>query len=75
MACPQTYNQMSHLHRTKHAFALKTFFFLLLLYYFPANAQQDTTLKNTLPAQGKMINDKPVGKGWVNMLSPGQLAF
>lgn len=32
-------------------------------------AQQDTTLKNTLPAAGKLVNNKPTGKGWVNLLS------
>jgi hypothetical protein len=29
---------------------------------------QDTTLKVTLPDAGKMVNDKPVGKNWVNLL-------
>src|SRR5471032_2311717 len=36
------------------------------------NVAQDTTekrLKITLPSKGKFVNDKPVGKGWVNMLS------
>lgn len=32
-------------------------------------AQQDTTLKITLPKAGELVNDKPVGKGWVNLLS------
>ncbi|MEO6317115.1 MAG: DUF1080 domain-containing protein [Chitinophagaceae bacterium] len=32
-------------------------------------AQQSTTLENTLPKDGKMVRDKPVGKGWVNLLS------
>jgi len=31
-------------------------------------AQQDTTLQQTLPAGGKLINEKPIGKGWVNLL-------
>ena len=31
-------------------------------------AQADTSLKSTLPPSGKMINNKPVGKGWVNLL-------
>jgi len=31
-------------------------------------AQADTSLKNTLPTSGKTINNKPVGKGWVNLL-------
>src|SRR5216110_3354414 len=34
-----------------------------------ANAQQDTTLKNTLPASGKLVHDKPIGKGWISLLS------
>lgn len=32
-------------------------------------AQQDTTLKNTLPASGQLVHDEPAGKGWVNLLS------
>lgn len=28
----------------------------------------DTTLQNTLPKEGKMVNDKPVGKGWTNLI-------
>ncbi len=35
----------------------------------PGMAQQDTTLKITLPKAGELVNDKPVGKGWVNLLS------
>lgn len=42
---------------------------LLLCVYLPAQAQPDTTLKNTLPKTGKLVNDKPVGKGWVNLLA------
>lgn len=34
-----------------------------------ALAQRDTTAqKITVPADGKLINDKPIGQGWVNML-------
>jgi hypothetical protein len=32
-------------------------------------AQQDTTLQNTLPKAGQLVQDKPVGKGWINLLS------
>ena len=32
-------------------------------------AQQDTALKITMPKAGKLVNDKPVGKGWINLLS------
>src|SRR5215203_4647521 len=42
---------------------------LLLVIFSPVNAQQDNTLKNTLPTAGKMVRDKPVGKGWVNLLT------
>lgn len=42
---------------------------LLTILNFSAFAQQDTTLKNTLPRSGKMVHDKPVGKGWINLLS------
>lgn len=47
-------------------------FYLLLitvLYYTIISAQPDLSLKNTLPASGKLVNDKPVGKGWVNLLN------
>ena len=54
---------------SKNAFKLTTLFLLFLIYYTPANAQQDTTLKNTLPAAGKMVDDKPTGKGWINLLT------
>jgi len=33
-----------------------------------AFAQKDTALKVTMPATGKLHNDKPAGKGWVNLL-------
>src|SRR5690349_10107585 len=50
-------------------YKLVIIFFLFVFNHFSANAQQDTSLKNTLPASGKLVKDKPVGKGWVNMLS------
>lgn len=46
------------------AFAVST-----LLFCSTAFAQQDATLKNTLPKAGRLVQDKPVGKGWVNLLS------
>ena len=58
-----------HLRSRIKARPLTMFFLLLLFYYFPANAQPDTLLKNSLPSAGKMINDKPVGKGWINLLT------
>lgn len=42
---------------------------MVLTAYNAAHAQADTTLKNTLPAAGKMVNGKPAGKGWVDMLA------
>jgi hypothetical protein len=44
-------------------------FLSLMIFSFSGIAQQDTTLENTLPSSGKMIHDKPVGKGWVNLLA------
>jgi hypothetical protein len=35
-------------------------------------AQPDATLKNTLPESGKLVNDKPTGKGWTNLLSSAE---
>ncbi|HPH46405.1 MAG TPA: DUF1080 domain-containing protein [Chryseolinea sp.] len=37
--------------------------------YLHAAAQQDTTLQTTLPKEAKPVHDKPVGKGWVNLLA------
>lgn len=31
--------------------------------------QQDTTLKKTMPKAGRLVHDKPAGKGWINLLS------
>jgi hypothetical protein len=42
---------------------------LLLSYCSTMYAQPNTVLKNTLPANGKLVNNKPVGKGWINLLS------
>jgi hypothetical protein len=69
MTCLKRKTHHSHIHSKNYIFQLATFFFLLVFYCFSANAQPDTTLKNTLPAAGKMVNDKPTGKGWVNLLS------
>lgn len=43
--------------------------FFLTLIYLSVAAQQDTTLQNTLPKSGELVQDKPVGKGWVNLLA------
>src|SRR5436190_7381746 len=68
MVCLKRNTYQSHKRGNNFAFLLKIFFLLSVIYYSPANAQPDTTLKNTLPASGKMVNDKPKGKGWVNLL-------
>jgi len=66
MACLKQNTYLLDLHGKNYA--IQTMMFVLLLIgYFTADAQPDTTLKNTLPAAGKMVNDKPVGKGWVNL--------
>ena len=47
-------------------------FFAVAALVFASNivfAQQDTTLEITVPKAGKLVHDKPVGKGWVNLLS------
>ncbi len=48
-----------------------------LLFSFPSIAQVDTlVLKKTLPKTGTMHNNKPTGKGWVNLLqSPADWNF
>lgn len=39
-----------------------------------AFAQRDTTAQQvTLPADGKLVNDKPIGQGWTNMLDAQRL--
>jgi len=46
--------------------------FVATVLVFVCNAafsQQDTTLKNTLPTAGQLVNDEPIGQGWVNLLS------
>ena len=52
-----------------YAFQLFIVFFMLTIYEVPVCAQQDTTLANTLPKAGKLVRNKPVGKGWVNLLN------
>ena len=41
----------------------------MAVYSISSNAQPGTAFKNTLPAAGEFINNKPVGKGWVNLLA------
>src|ERR1041385_2619589 len=35
----------------------------------PTPDTSDSRLAVTLPAEGKLVNDKPVGKNWINMLT------
>ena len=37
-----------------------------------AFAQPDKSLKNTLPESGKLVDNKPTGKGWTNLLSSSE---
>jgi hypothetical protein len=69
MACLKLIAYQLQIHGKIHVLLLNTFFLLLVIYALPAAAQPDTTLKNTLPAAGKMSKDKPSGKGWENLLT------
>ena len=42
--------------------------FFLLYFFVETDAQTHSILKVTLPPAGKFKNDKPAGKGWVNLL-------
>ena len=47
--------------------------FILLFFFttcFISQAQVDPALKQTMPAAGKLHNNKPTGKGWTNLLKP-----
>ena len=49
-----------------------TTIFIFVVFGISCYAQPITVFKKTLPASGKFINNKPVGKGWENLLSfPG----
>jgi len=52
----------------KTSFRLISISLLLLCICSPSQAQSDTALRQTVPEAGKMYNNKPVGKGWVNLL-------
>jgi hypothetical protein len=43
--------------------------FLLTLCTISSYSQSTTTRDNTLPKSGRLLNNKPTGKGWVNLLS------
>lgn len=46
--------------------------FLIAVHSISICAQPDKTLKNTLPESGKLADDKPVGGGWINLLSSAE---
>ena len=46
-----------------------TIILLLSIVYLNVAAQQDTTLQTTLPESGKLVHEKPVGKGWTDLLT------
>jgi hypothetical protein len=39
---------------------------------FSAYSQSTTTSDNTLPKSGRLVNNKPTGKGWTNLLSSSE---
>ena len=43
--------------------------FFLVFQFTVVRSQTLGDLKNSLPDAGKIVNDKPVGKGWTNLLS------
>jgi hypothetical protein len=43
--------------------------FLITMHSISVNGQADKTLKNTLPESGKLVDDRPTGKGWINLLA------
>lgn len=52
-------------------FKLASMLLFLLFTCFATQAQVDSTLQQTLPKTGKMQDNKPTGKGWVNLLKSG----
>jgi hypothetical protein len=53
----------------KRGIAPLTLVLAFLFSNYTSTAQQDFNLKNTLPSSGKLVADKPTGKGWVDLLS------
>jgi hypothetical protein len=53
----------------KRGIAPLTLALAFLFCNYSSAAQQDFNLKNTLPSSGKLVADKPTGKGWVDLLS------
>jgi hypothetical protein len=68
MACPQP-NICMYFFTGRRACLLPIAIFLFLAFGSISSQAQSYSLNNTLPKSGKLVNDKPVGKGWVNLLS------
>jgi len=60
-------NIVTRLHQ-KNTLLFTSILLLLLGLCSILQAQPDTSLRQTLPEAGKMRNNKPKGKGWVNLL-------
>ena len=69
MACLQPDTRLSLLHYRRYFLLPMAIFLFLSFGYFPSSAQFQLSLKNTLPKSGKLVHDKPTGKGWVNLLA------
>lgn len=67
MVCPSNTRQFFLCIRYIRLLSLPIF--LCALWCLPSDAQSNIALKNTLPKSGKLVNDKPVGKNWVNLLT------
>lgn len=46
--------------------------FLIAIHSISVYSQPDKTFINTLPESGKMVDDKPTGKGWINLLASAE---
>jgi len=46
--------------------------FLIAIQSISVYSQPDKTFINTLPESGKMVDDKPTGKGWINLLASAE---
>jgi len=52
-------------------FRLTSILLFLWFTYSAPRAQVDSVLRQTMPKAGKMYNNKPRGKGWINLLKSG----
>lgn len=46
--------------------------FLIAIHSISVYSQPDKTFINTLPESGKLVDDKPTGKGWINLLASAE---